>query len=116
MAASPSRDRAMRRQRLRERRRVMVQRIIAGLEALQAAGVSAGAILPLRDEQPVEFLVEAGDMPAMSLAARVLRRSMGDVAHHLVFTGDLTPERSALLRGSAWNLETMRQHQRDQAA
>ena len=92
---------------------MIFQRIIAGLEALQAAGVSARIILPLRDDQPVEFLVEALDMPTMSLAARGLRRSMGDVAHHAVFAGDLTPECRATLRDSAWDLEAVRRHQRD---
>ncbi|OYD82579.1 hypothetical protein [Azospirillum brasilense] len=95
---------------------MVFQRIIAGLEALHAAGISARVILPSGDDQPVEFLVEASDMPTMSLAARRLRRSMGNVAHYPVFTGDLTPERRATLRGSAWDLEAVRRHQRDQAA
>ncbi len=116
MAAIPAENWATRRRRLRERRHVVFQRIATGLEALQAAGVSAAVIRPVGDDQPVEILVEATDMPAMSLAARLLRRSMGDVAHHPVFTGDLTPERLAALRGSTWDLETVRQHQRDQAA
>ncbi|QCO05789.1 hypothetical protein D3867_28265 (plasmid) [Azospirillum argentinense] len=95
---------------------MVFQRVIAGLEALQAAGVSARVILPLGDDQPVEFLVDALDMPTMSLAARRLRRSMGNVAHYPVFTGDLTPERRATLQGSAWDLEAVQRHQRDQAA
>lgn len=116
MAASPSEDRATRRQRLRERRRVVFQRIVAGLEALQAAGISAWIVLPLRDDHAVEFLVDASEMPKMSLAARVLRRSMGDVAHHPVFTGDLPPERLAMLWSSALDLEAVRRHLHDQAA
>jgi hypothetical protein len=95
---------------------MIFQRIVAGLEALQAVGISARVILPLHDDHPVEFLVETTEMPMMSLAARVLRRSMGDIVHHLVFTGDLTPERLTALRGSAWDLDAVRQHQHDQAA
>lgn len=116
MAASPSEDRATRRQRLRERRRVVFQRIVAGLEALQAAGISARIVLPLHDDHAVEFLVDASEMPVMSLAARVLRRSMGDVVHHPVFTSELTPECLAMLRSSALDLETVRRHLHDQAA
>lgn len=116
MAASPSQDRTTRRQQLRDRRQVVFQRIVAGLEALQVIGVSAWIILPLHDDEPVEFLVEATEMPIMSLAARILRRSLGDVMHHAVFAGDLTPECLATLRGSAWDLEAVRQHQRGEAA
>lgn len=63
MAASPSQERTTRRQRLRERRQMAFQRMVAGLEAWQVTGVSAWIILPLRDDQPVEFLAEATEMP-----------------------------------------------------
>lgn len=116
MPASPSQDRTTRRQQRREHRQVVFQPFVAGLEALQGAGVSAWIIQPLRDDRPVAFLVEATEMPRMSLAARILRRTLGDVMHHVVFSGDLTPEPLAALRSSAWDSEAVRQHQRDQAA
>lgn len=95
---------------------MVFERILGALEALQAAEVPARLIMPLQDHQPIEFLVDASTMPAKALVARLLRRSMGNVAHAITFASDLMPEHLTALQATSLDLETLRQHRQGAAA
>ncbi|QCO00078.1 hypothetical protein D3093_32980 (plasmid) [Azospirillum argentinense] len=99
-----------RREKAKERRREIFGRILAALEALQAAGVPGRLVLPLKDDQPIHLLVDATAMPTQALAARLVRRSMGDAFHTIHFAGDLAPDALESIMGASLPLEALRRH------
>jgi hypothetical protein len=103
----PRTEKDRRREQVKARRRENFDRILAALEVLQAAGIQGRLVFPIMDDQPIQLLVDARDMPARALAARVARRSLGDAHHTLDFTGDLTPEALEAIMAASLPLEAL---------
>jgi hypothetical protein len=103
----PRAEKDRRREQVKARRRESFDRILAALEILLAAGIPARLVLPIMDNQPIHLLVDARDMPAQALAARVARRSLGDAHHTIDFTGDLTPEALEAMMAISLPLEAL---------
>ncbi|ALG75732.1 hypothetical protein VY88_32905 [Azospirillum thiophilum] len=100
---------------VRQKRQAVLAQILSALEALQRAGVAARVIMPLWDDQPVEFLADAPTMPVKALVARLLKRGMGTVMHDVIFVGDLEPDHLAALQAKSQDLDALRQQRRDAA-
>ncbi|QCO07449.1 hypothetical protein [Azospirillum argentinense] len=111
MPVTRTAEKDRRREQARARRREVIDRVIAALEALQAAGVPGRLVLPVEDDQPVHLLIDATSGPSQALAAWLVRRAMGDVLHTLLFTGDLaldSPEALDSIRRGSLPLEALR--------
>jgi hypothetical protein len=106
----PRAEKDRRREQVKARRRETFDRILAALEVLQAAGVPGRLVWPIDDDRPIQLLVNAQDMPARALAARVARRSLGDAHHTIAYTGDFGTEALEAMMATSLPLEALYRH------